>query len=280
LKSGNAVILRGGSDAMNSNILIGDILREATSSSGVPIDAIQVVSTKERSATIELMQLREYIDVLIPRGGAELIKVVKDNAKVPLIEYGEGNNHTYVAEDADLKNAIDIVINAKTQRPGTCNALDKLLVHEAISKTFLPNIISSLRKSNVKVKGCELTREIVPDVELATEEDWFKEYLDLIISVKVVKDLTEAVNHINKYGTQHSDAILSSSFEKAWRFIREVDSATTYWNASIRFTDGNQFGLGAEVGISNQKLHARGPMGAEQMTTTKYFILGHGQIRE
>jgi glutamate-5-semialdehyde dehydrogenase len=280
LKSGNAVILRGGSDAMNSNILIGDILREAASSSGVPIDAIQVVSTKERSATIELMQLREYIDVLIPRGGAELIKVVKDNAKVPLIEYGEGNNHTYVAEDADLENAIDIVINAKTQRPGTCNALDKLLVHEAISKTFLPNVISSLRKSNVKVKGCELTQEIVPDVELATEEDWFKEYLDLIISVKVVKDLTEAINHVNKYGTQHSDAILSSSFEKAWRFIREVDSATTYWNASIRFTDGNQFGLGAEVGISNQKLHARGPMSAEQMTTTKYFILGYGQIRE
>jgi glutamate-5-semialdehyde dehydrogenase len=280
LKSGNAVILRGGSDAMNSNIVIGDILRKAASSSGVPIDAIQVVSTKERSATIELMQLREYIDVLIPRGGAELIKVVKDNAKVPLIEYGEGNNHTYVAEDADLENAIDIVINAKTQRPGTCNALDKLLVHEAISKTFLPNVISSLRKSNVKVKGCELTREIVPDVALATEEDWFKEYLDLIISVKVVKDLTEAINHINKYGTHHSDAILSSSFEKAWRFIREVDSATTYWNASIRFTDGNQFGLGAEVGISTQKLHARGPMGAEQMTTTKYFILGQGQIRE
>jgi len=280
LKSGNAVILRGGSDAMNSNIVIGDILREAASSSGVPIDAIQVVSTKERSATIELMQLREYIDVLIPRGGAELIKVVKDNAKVPLIEYGEGNNHIYVAEDADLENAIDIVINAKTQRPGVCNALDKLLVHESISTTFLPSVISSLRKSNVKVKGCELTREIVPDVELATEEDWSKEYLDLIISVKVIKNLTEAINHINKYGTQHSDAILSASFEKAWRFIREVDSATTYWNASIRFTDGNQFGLGAEVGISTQKLHARGPMGAEQMTTTKYFILGHGQIRE
>jgi glutamate-5-semialdehyde dehydrogenase len=280
LKSGNAVILRGGSDAMNSNIIIGDILREAASSSGVPIDAIQVVSTKERSATIELMQLREYIDVLIPRGGAELIKVVKDNAKVPLIEYGEGNTHTYVAEDADLENAIDIVINAKTQRPGVCNALDKLLVHEAISKTFLPSVISNLRKSNVKVKGCEITREIVPDVELATEEDWYKEYLDLIISVKVVKNLTEAINHINKYGTQHSDAILSASFEKAWRFIKEVDSATTYWNASIRFTDGNQFGLGAEVGISTQKLHARGPMGAEHMTTTKYFILGHGQIRE
>ena len=280
LKSGNAVILRGGSDAMNSNIVISDILREAASSSGVPIDAIQIVSTKERSATIELMQLREYIDVLIPRGGAELIKVVKDNAKVPLIEYGEGNNHTYVAEDANLENAIEIVINAKTQRPGVCNALDKLLVHKSISKTFLPSVISSLRKSGVKVKGCELTREIVPDVELATEEDWYKEYLDLIISVKVVKDLTEAINHINKYGTQHSDVILSADLEKAWRFIREVDSATTYWNASIRFTDGNQFGLGAEVGISTQKLHARGPMSVEQMTTTKYFILGHGQIRE
>jgi len=280
LKSGNAVILRGGSDSMNSNIVIGDILREAASSSGVPIDAIQVVGTKDRSATLELMQLRGYIDVLIPRGGAELIKFVKDNAKVPLIEYGEGNNHTYVAEDADLDNAIDIVINAKTQRPGVCNALDKLLVHEAVSKTFIPLIVSSLRKSGVKVKGCEKTREIVSDVEAATEEDWYKEYLDLIISIKVVNDLAEAIDHINKYGTQHSDAILSKSFEKAWRFIREVDSATTYWNASIRFTDGNEFGLGAEVGISTQKLHARGPMSVEQMTTTKYFVLGHGQIRE
>ncbi len=280
LKSGNAVILRGGSDAMNSNIIIGDILREAASSSGVPKDAIQVVCTKERSATLELMQLCEYIDVLIPRGGAELIKFVKDNTKVPLIEYGEGNNHTYVAEDADLDNAIDIVINAKTQRPGVCNALDKLLIHEAISETFIPFIVSRLRKLDVKVKGCEKTREIVPDIELATEEDWYKEYLDLIISIKVVKDLTEAINHINKYGTQHSDAILSTNFKKAWRFIREVDSATTYWNASIRFTDGNQFGLGAEVGISTQKLHARGPMSVEQMTTTKYFVLGQGQIRE
>ena len=280
LKSGNAVILRGGSDAINSNVAIGNILSEAASSSGIPQAAIQVIRTTERSTAIELMQLREYVDVLIPRGGAGLIRAVIKNAKVPVIETGIGNCHIYVDEDADLEKAIDIVLNAKTQRPGTCNAAEKLLVHERISKKFLPSVVSKLREAGVEVRGCNITETIIPNVKTATEEDWYTEYLDLIIGVKVVKGLDAAIKHINKFGTKHSEAILTSSFEKAARFIKEIDAATVYWNASTRFTDGNQFGLGAEIGISTQKIHARGPMSVEHLTTTKYFILGQGQIRE
>ncbi|MEM2306802.1 MAG: glutamate-5-semialdehyde dehydrogenase [Candidatus Bathyarchaeia archaeon] len=280
LKSGNAVILRGGSDAINSNIAIGKVLNDAAVKSGIPDGAIQVVPVTDRSAAIELMKMRDYVDVLIPRGGAELIRAVIENAKVPVIETGIGNCHIYVESDADLDIAIKVIINAKCQRPGTCNAAEKLLVHKDIAQTFLPRVISALRAYGVEVRGCEETRRIMPDVKPATEEDWYTEYLDLIIGVKVVSGLDEAIAHINKYGTKHSDAIITSDFNKALRFIRDVDSAAVYWNASTRFTDGNQYGLGAEIGISTQKLHARGPMSVQHLTSIKYFILGRGHIRE
>ena len=280
IKSGNAVILRGGSEAINTNVAIGEVLRDALANTNVPVDALQVVSSTERSVAEEFMQMREYVDVLIPRGGADLIKTVLAKARVPVIETGTGNCHIYVEEDADLERAILIVINAKCQRPGTCNAAEKLLVHSSIAEGFLPKVITALRAKGVEVRGCEKTAKIVPDVKPATEEDWYTEYSDLIIGVKVVNDLDEAIAHINKYGTKHSDSILTASFEKAKRFLREVDSAAVYWNASTRFTDGNQFGLGAEIGISTQKLHARGPMSVQHLTTTKYCIVGSGQIRE
>jgi len=280
IKSGNAVILRGGSDAINSNIAIGKVLSDAATEAGVPQGAIQVVPVTERSAAIELMRMRDYVDALIPRGGAGLIRAVIENAKVPVIETGTGNCHIYVEEDADLDMAIKILINAKCQRPGTCNAAEKLLIHRNVAEKYLPPIIESLRKHGVEVRGCEETRRIVPGVKPATEEDWYTEYLDLIIGVKVVDGLDDAINHINKYGTKHSDAIITSDFNKALKFIREVDSAAVYWNASTRFTDGNQYGLGAEIGISTQKLHARGPMSVQHLTTIKYFVLGRGHIRE
>jgi glutamate-5-semialdehyde dehydrogenase len=280
IKSGNTVILRGGSDALNSNVAIGEVLRDALAGTTVPVDAIQVVNSPERSVAEELMRMREYIDVLIPRGGADLIKTVVETSRIPVIETGTGNCHVYVEEDADLQKATLIVINAKCQRPGTCNAAEKLLVHSKIAERYLPVVIAALRKQGVEVRGDEETRKIVADVKPATEQDWYTEYLDLIIGVKVVRDLDEAIAHINKYGTKHSDSILTTDFDKAMRFIREVDSAAVYWNASTRFTDGNQFGLGAEIGISTQKLHARGPMSVQHLTTTKYVVLGNGQIRK
>ncbi len=280
IKSGNAVILRGGSDALNSNVTVGEVLRDALVGTRVPVDAVQVVESADRQFAEELMRMREYIDVLIPRGGADLIKTVVETSHIPVIETGTGNCHIYVEEDADLEKATPIVINAKCQRPGTCNAAEKLLVHGKIAKRYLPVVIAALKEKGVEVRGDEQTRRIVPDVKAATEEDWYTEYLDLIIGVKVVKDLDEAIAHINKYGTHHSDSILTADFDKAMRFIREIDSAAVYWNASTRFTDGNQFGLGAEIGISTQKMHARGPMSVQHLTTTKYVILGSGQIRK
>jgi glutamate-5-semialdehyde dehydrogenase len=280
IKSGNAVILRGGSDALNSNVAIGEVLREALAGTSVPVDAVQVVNSPERKVAEELMRMRQYIDVLIPRGGADLIKTVVETSRIPVIETGTGNCHVYVEEDADLEKATPIVINAKCQRPGTCNAAEKLLVHSKIAARYLPVVIAALRKEGVEVRGDEATRKIVADVKAATEQDWYTEYSDLIMGVKVVKDLGEAIAHINKYGTKHSDSILTTDFDKAMRFIREVDSAAVYWNASTRFTDGNQFGLGAEIGISTQKLHARGPMSVQHLTTTKYVVLGNGQIRK
>ena len=280
IKSGNAVILRGGSDAINSNVAIGEVLRDALAEAGLPKDAIQVVSVTDRSAAEELMKMREYVDVLIPRGGADLIKTVLEKASIPVIETGTGNCHIYVEEDADLNRAVDIVINAKVQKPGACNAAEKLLVHRKVAKQFLPVVVDALRKNKVEVRGCEKTVKIVPDVKPATEEDWWTEYLDYIIGVKVVDDLDEAIAHINKYGTKHSESILTADFNKALKFIQEIDAAAVYWNASTRFTDGNQFGLGAEIGISTQKLHARGPMSVQHLTTKKYFILGRGHIRE
>jgi glutamate-5-semialdehyde dehydrogenase len=279
IKSGNAIILRGGSDAINSNMAIGKALREALEDTGLAKDAIQVVSMTDRSFAEKLMKMRDYIDVLIPRGGAALIKTVVEKATVPVIETGTGNCHIYVEEDAVLNRAVKIVINAKCQRPGTCNATEKLLVHKNVAKQFLPKVINALRQHGVEVRGDEKTVDVVHDVKPAVEEDWGTEYLDLIIGVKVVDSLDEAVAHINKYGTKHSESILTVDFNKALKFIRNIDAAAVYWNASTRFTDGNQFGLGAEIGISTQKLHARGPMSVRQLTTTKFFILGRGHTR-
>jgi glutamate-5-semialdehyde dehydrogenase len=279
IKSGNTVVLRGGSNAINSNVAICEVLRGALSSTAVPVDAVQVIKSTDRKVAEELMRMRNYVDVLIPRGGADLIRTVVEKASIPVIETGTGNCHIYVEEDADLERAVPIIVNAKCQRPGTCNAAEKLLVHASIAKQFLPVAITALREEGVEVRGCQKTATIVEDVKLATEEDWYREYLDYIIGVKVVKDLDEAIVHVNKYSTKHSESILTVNFDKAMRFIREVDSAAVYWNASTRFTDGNQFGLGAEIGISTQKLHARGPMSVQHLTTTKYFILGSGQIR-
>jgi len=279
LKSGNAVILRGGSDAINSNVAIGKILRSALKTSGVPEDAIQVVNSPERSLVEEFMQMRQFVDVLIPRGGAELIRTVVEKAKVPVIETGTGNCHIYIEEDADLEKAIPIIVNAKVQRPGACNAAEKLLIGEKIASGFLPRVVKALRAKSVEIRGDEWTLKLVPDAIRATEEDWYREYLDLVIAIKVVRDIDEAIEHINKYGSKHSDAILTSSFEKAQRFLKEVDSAAVYWNASTRFTDGNQFGLGAEIGISTQKFHARGPMSVQHLTSTKYIVVGNWHSR-
>ncbi len=280
IKSGNAAILRGGSDALQSNVAIGKVLRDALSTTAVPVDAIQVVNSPDRKVAEEMMRMRQYIDVLIPRGGSDLIKTVVETSRIPVIETGTGNCHIYVEEDADLEKATPIVINSKCQRPGTCNAAEKLLVHSRIAKRYLPLVIDALRKEGVEVRGDEETRKIVSDVKPATEQDWYTEYLDLIIGVKVVENLDEAIAHINKYGTKHSDSILTADFGKAMKFIKEIDSAAVYWNASTRFTDGNQFGLGAEIGISTQKLHVRGPMSAQHLTTTKYIVVGSGQIRK
>ena len=280
IKSGNAIILRGGSDAINSNLAIVEALKAALMDTRVPSDAIQIISSTERSAVEELMQMREYVDVLIPRGGADLIRTVVEKASVPVIETGVGNCHIYVEEDADFGKAVDIVVNAKCQRPGTCNAVEKLLVNGKVAQSFLPRVISALKAEGVEIRADKETTRIVPDVKAATEEDWHTEYLDLIIGVKVVRDIDEAIAHVNKYGSKHSECILTANFEKAMKFIREVDAAAVYWNASTRFTDGNQFGLGAEIGVSTQKLHVRGPMSVQHLTTTKYFVLGKGQIRE
>lgn len=283
IKAGNAVVLRGGTDALQSNLVIGKILQDALSNTDVPTDAIQVVSSPERKVAEELMRMREYIDVLIPRGGADLIKTVIEKAKIPVIETGTGNCHIYIDEDADLETATQIIINAKVQRPGVCNAAEKILIHQNIAKTYIPKIVTELHKNNVEIRGDQTVCQIIPnkeEVKLATEEDWYTEYLDLIIGIKVVKNLTEAITHINKYGTKHSEAIITKDFTKATQFLQEIDSTAVYWNASTRFTDGNQFGLGTEIGISTQKLHARGPMSIQNLTTTKYTILGNGQTRK
>lgn len=279
LKSGNVVILRGGSEAINSNIAIVNALRKGVKEAGLPEDSIQLIEDTSREVATEMMRLNEYIDVLIPRGGAGLIKAVVQNATVPVIETGTGNCHVYVDSEANLEMAKNIVVNAKTSRPAVCNAEEKLLINEKIANEFLPIIISTLKEKNVEVRGDEKVIEIVSDISKATEEDWGKEYLDYIIGVKIVKDVDEAINHINKYGTGHSEAIITNSYENSQRFLQRVDAAAVYVNASTRFTDGSEFGFGAEIGISTQKLHARGPMGLTELTTNKYIIYGNGQIR-
>ncbi len=279
LKTGNAVILRGGSEAINSNKAIVKILSNAVKESGLPEFSIQLVEDTSREIALEMMKLNEFIDVLIPRGGAGLIQTVVKNATVPVIETGVGNCHIYVDEDCDFDMAKNIIINAKTSRPAVCNAAEKMIINENVAKEFLPIIVKSLREKNVEIRGDEKVTALIEDIKEANEEDWSKEYLDYIISAKIVKNVDEAINHINKYGSGHSEAIVTNSYKNSQKFLNKVNAAAVYINASTRFTDGSEFGFGAEIGISTQKLHARGPMGLKELTTIKYIIYGNGQIR-
>lgn len=280
LKAGNAVILRGGSEAINSNRILAAIAAKAIAQVGLPADAVQLVQTIDREAVSVLLGLTDYLDVLIPRGGAGLIRRVINEAKVPVIQTGVGNCHIYVDQGADLAMASRIVTNAKTSRPGVCNAVETLLVHEEVAPELLPDLYNRLKEDGVQLRGCPRTKAILPEIAAAEEADWYEEYLDYILAVKVVSSFDEAVRHINTYGTKHSEAIVTNDYARSQRFLQEVDAAAVYINASTRFTDGNQFGLGAEIGISTQKLHARGPMGLNELTTVKYVIFGQGQIRE
>ncbi|HCQ88819.1 MULTISPECIES: glutamate-5-semialdehyde dehydrogenase [unclassified Clostridium] len=279
LKSGNTTILRGGSEAINSNKKIVEVLKGALEKTQLPVECIQLMEDTSRETVKEMMKLNEYIDVLIPRGGAGLIKSVVENATVPVIETGTGNCHVYVDKNCDLEMAKEIVINAKTTRPAVCNSEEKLLVHEDVAKEFIPVIVEELRKRKVEVRGDKNSIEIVNNIILADEEDYYKEYLDYIICIKVVKNIDEAIAHINKYGSGHSEAIITKDYDNAQKFHQRVDAAAVYVNASTRFTDGEEFGFGAEIGISTQKLHARGPMGLKELTSNKYIIFGNGQIR-
>ena len=279
LKTGNAVILRGGSEAINSNKAIVKVLREAVKEAGLPEFSIQLVEDTSRETATKMMKLNEYIDVLIPRGGAGLIQAVVKNATVPVIETGVGNCHIYVDEVCDFEMAKNIIVNAKTSRPAVCNAAEKMLINEKIADEFLPIIIEALREKGVEIRGDEKVKSIIPDVILTNEEDWDKEYLDYIIAAKIVKDVNEAITHINKYGSGHSEAIVTDSYKNSQKFLNKVNAAAVYVNASTRFTDGGEFGFGAEIGISTQKLHARGPMGLKELTTIKYIIYGNGQTR-
>lgn len=278
-KTSNAVILRGGSDAINSNKAICSVLCDALKSVNITPDAVILIEDTSRETATELMQLNKYVDVLIPRGGAGLISTVVNNSTIPVIETGTGNCHIFVDETADLQMAADIIENAKTQRTGVCNALESLVIHEKATH-LLPAIAKRLYAKGVEIRGCKKTCKILPDALPATDEDWGMEYLDLILSCKVVSDIDEAIEHINCYNTGHSEAIITSSYENSQRFLNEIDAAAVYVNASTRFTDGFEFGFGAEIGISTQKLHARGPMGLKALTTTKNIIYGNGQIRK
>ena len=279
-KTGNAVILRGGSDAINSNIAIADCIRGAISDCGICPDAIGLVTDTSRETARELMRLNGYIDVLIPRGGAGLIRTVVETSTLPVIETGTGNCHIYVDESADIDMARDIVVNAKTQRLGVCNACESLVIHNSVAEKAIPEIAKALIEKGVEIRADERARTVMPELKPALEIDWGREYLDAIISLKVVDGIDEAISHINKYNTKHSESIITQSRENADKFLAEVDAAAVYVNASTRFTDGFEFGFGAEIGISTQKLHARGPMGLEALTTTKYIIFGNGQIRK
>ena len=280
LKSGNAALLRGGSEALKSNRAISAILSSAAEAAGVPKGALQFIDSPSRDAVGVMMNCTGLLDVIIPRGGAGLIKRVVAESVVPVIETGAGICHTFVDEGADLDMALRIALNAKTSRPAVCNAMETLLVHERVAKEFLPKMAAAMREKDVELRGDAAARAVVSDMAEATEEDWATEYDDLILSVKVVKNLDEAIAHINQYNTGHSETIVTNDLNHAHRFQREVDAAAVYVNASTRFTDGFEFGFGAEIGISTQKLHARGPMGLNELTSTKYLIFGEGQIRE
>lgn len=279
LKAGNAVILRGGKEAIRSNKAVAGVLRDALEEAGLPADCVQLVEDTSRQSAQELMGLTQYLDVLIPRGGAGLIRSVKENARVPVIETGVGNCHVYVDASADLDMAAEIIYNAKCSRPSVCNAIETILVHQDAAKAALPKIKARLDEKQVELRGCDRARAILPGIAPAVEEDWATEYLDYILAVKVVGSLEEALGHIARYSTGHSECIVTQDYTAAQRFLNEVDAAAVYVNASTRFTDGGQFGLGAEIGISTQKLHARGPMGLEQLVSYKFLIRGSGQVR-
>ena len=278
-KTGNVVILKGGSDAIHSNEAIVKCIREVLREQGITEDAIQLITDTSRETTAEFMKMNQYVDVLIPRGGRGLIKAVVENSTIPVIETGTGNCHIYVDETADLQMAADIIMNAKTQRVGVCNACESVLVHEKVKDEFLPVLARRLQEKQVEIRADEAACELIPGAVHATEEDWGREYLDYILSLKVVSSVEEAISHINQYNTGHSEAIITNNYEHAQKFLDQVDAAAVYVNASTRFTDGFEFGFGAEIGISTQKLHARGPMGLLALTTTKYIIYGNGQIR-
>ncbi|HHT9134718.1 MAG: glutamate-5-semialdehyde dehydrogenase [Planctomycetota bacterium] len=280
LKAGNAVILRGGKEAINSNLSIYKIIKKALSDSGLDPRCVQIVETTDRAAVDLLLKAERYIDVVIPRGGEELIRAVAEKSRIPVIKHYKGVCHVYVDEYADLDKAEKICINAKVQRPATCNAMETMLVHKNIAEKFLPGTAKKMKEAGVELRGCSNTRKILPDIKEATEDDWYAEYLDLILAVRVVSSFDEAVDHIAKYGSSHSDAIVTENVTSANRFTNEVDSAAVYVNASTRLTDGGQFGMGAEIGISTDKLHARGPMGLPELTSYKFVIHGNGQIRE
>ncbi len=279
LKSGNAVILRGGSEAINSNIAIFDILNKEALKSGLPDNSITMIRNTDRFIVDNLLRQDGLIDLVMPRGGESLIKEVTKESRIPVIKHYKGVCHTYVDKSADIKMAEEICFNAKVQRPGVCNAMETMLVHEKVARVFLPDMIKQFKAAGVEIRGCKETRKIVRDIISAAESDWYTEYLDLILSVKIVKDANEAIQHIMKYGSYHSDAIVTKDKNIAMKFLRQVDSACVYVNASTRFTDGGEFGKGAEIGISTDKIHARGPVGLEELTSYKYIIFGNGQVK-
>ena len=279
LKAGNAILLRGGSEAIHSNLALAKVLQDALASEDITPAAIQVVPTTDREAVNVLLSQEEYIDLIIPRGGEGLIRFVAENSRIPVLKHYKGVCHVFVDEDADLEMAVNIVINGKCQRPGVCNALETLLVHQEIAASFLPLVASELTAAGVELRGCPRTKEILPDIKDAVEADWPAEFLDLILAVKVVDDLDAAMDHIVKYGSQHTEVIVTNSYANSQRFIKEVDASAVMVNASTRFSDGGQFGLGAEIGISTTKLHAYGPMGLKELTTKKFIVYGDGQVR-
>ena len=279
-KAGNAVILKGGSDALHSNIAITEVIRDTLKRNGVNPDMIQLITQTDRAVTAQFMKMKGYVDVLIPRGGAGLIRAVVENATIPVIETGTGNCHIYVDKDADIEKAVKIIVNAKTQRIGVCNACESLVIHREIREKLLPPLAKALEEKQVEMRADEGIREILPDLKAATQEDYGTEYLSLIISMKTVDSVEEAIAHINRYNTGHSESIITENKEAADKFLKGVDAACVYVNASTRFTDGFEFGFGAEIGISTQKLHARGPMGLRELNSYKYTIIGNGQVRE
>ncbi len=280
IKSGNGVILRGGSDAIYSNLCLTNIIRNGLKNAGLPESSVEVIENTDRESVLHLVKMKEYVDVIVPRGGLQLIRFVEENSLIPVIRHDLGICHTYVDQYADTGMAVDICFNAKVQRPAVCNAMETMLVHTVVAGTFLPRMKKEFDKAGVELRGCAETKKILPGIKNASEEDWSTEYLDLILSVKVVGSLEAAIEHINTYGSNHSDGIVTDSYANGLKFISEVDSAACFINASTRFNDGNEFGLGAELGISNQKLHVRGPMGLKDLTAPKYIVFGNGQIRK